>query len=188
MEEGMLFRLWEDRWRLLTWLLPSIILMVFANLAVIPLISHLKTLKGKVVELRENTYEAAWFDSTQRDLRTDVNLLKKFQSAREAALTSDSNIQMSIDRIRGLAKRTGIELTKTTPVLSRVESLRLLKVQVEGYARYVDLIEFCDTLRVHHPDIFLEELLLRQGRERADGRLETHLVLYEYDRKQGEQP
>lgn len=188
MQEAWLYRIWENRWRIAAWLVPCIILTGFANLVVIPLAEHHMATKVKITELQQNIYEAAWFDSTQRSLEGDVKLLKDFKAARESALTLDSSIQTSIDRIRSLAQHTGMEITKTTPILSRAESLRMLKVQVEGYARYTDLVEFFNTLRLHHPDIFLEEMLLRQNGERADSRLETHLVLYEFDRKPGELP
>ncbi len=188
MQETGGYRIWEDRWRIAAWLIPCIILTSFANFVVLPLAEHLTRTKAKITELQENIYEAAWFDSTQRSLESEVKLLKDFKASRESALTADSSIQTSIDKVRSLAQHAGIEITKTTPILSRAESLRLLKLQVEGYTRYTDLLEFFDALQLHHPDIFLEEMLLRKNGERVDSRLEAHLVLYEYDRKPGELP
>jgi hypothetical protein len=41
-------------------------------------------------------------------------------------------------------------------------------------------MDFFTTLRGGHPDLFLEEMLIRQGGERLGGRLEALLVLQTY--------
>jgi hypothetical protein len=188
MGEGMLSRVWEDRWRIAACLAPALILVLFLNRVVLPLATSLRDVSGKVALLRENTYEASWLDSTQNALKHDVATLKAFHASREAALTSDASVQATVDRIRGLAQRSGVEITKTTPILSRAEPLRLLKIKMEGYARYSGLMDFFDSLAINHPDLFLEEMLVRQGGERSNGRLESNLILSVYDRKKGELP
>ena len=50
------------------------------------------------------------------------------------------------------------------------------------------LTGFFAALRSGHPDLFLEEMLVRQGGERAGGRLETSLVLHAYSTRRGGLP
>ncbi len=188
MGEGLLGKLWEERWRLATFLVPAILIVLFANRAVRPLAAKLKEVSTQLDVMRENTYEASWLDSTQAALKGEVGLLGTFKTQREAALTTDGSIQTTVDRIRTLAQKAGIEVTKTTPILSRAEPLRLLKVRMEGFTRYPGLLQFFDILKASHPDLFLEEMSIRLGGERADGKLESHLILNVYDRKKGERP
>jgi hypothetical protein len=135
--------------------------------------------------LRENIYEEAWLDSTQAALRSDVDQLREFHRSRRAALARDSSVQSAIDRIRGLAQKSGIEVIKTTPTLGRADSLGLLKVRLEGFARHKGLLDFFVELRASHPDLYLEEMLIRQGGDRSGGRLESVLVLHSYAAQQG---
>jgi hypothetical protein len=188
MGEGILAKVWEDRWRLGTCLLPALMIVAFAHFAVLPMARHLRDLNGQLALLRQNTYTTAWLDSTQKALSQQVGSLTAFRASRESALNTDSSIQGTVDRIRGLAQKSGIEVTKTTPILGRAEPLRLLRVKIEGYSPYSGLMNLFDTLRTNHPDLFLEEMLIRQGGERADGRLESQLILNVYDRKLEDSP
>lgn len=185
MGETLLSKIWEDRWRIATKVIPALLIALFAVKGVLPLAHYLHRIADQGAVLRENTYENAWLDSTKKALGAEVEILRAFQSSRESSLTSDSNIQTTIDRIRGLAQATGVEVTKTTPILSRAEPLTMLKVKIEAYTQYSGLMQFFDTLQVRHPNLFLEEMLIRQGGERANGRLETQLILNVYSLKQG---
>lgn len=188
MAEGPFKALWEERWRIAAYIVPAILIVFFANRAVLPLATRLRDVSGQLEAMRENTYESSWLDSTQSALKREVGVLKAFKTQREQALTTDGSIQITVDRIRSLAQKAGIEITKTTPILSRAEPLRLLKVRMEGYTHYAGLLQFFDTLKSDHPDLFLEEMSVRLGGERADGKLESHLILNVYDRKNGEIP
>lgn len=172
--------LWRERWRLAAWLGPVLLVAAFAHQALLPLAADLSAARAALAGLRENTYEAAWLDSTQAALEAETALLRTFHASRRAALASDSSVQAATDRIRALAQRSGIEVIKTTPMLARSESLGVLKVKVEGYSRFPDLVAFFRTLRRGHPDLFLEEMLVRQGGERAGNRLEASLILHTY--------
>jgi hypothetical protein len=90
-----------------------------------------------------------------------------------------------VDRIRGLAQKSGIEVIKTTPTVGRADSLGLLKVRLEGFARHKGLLDFFVELRDSHPDLYLDEMLIRQGGERSGGRLESVLVLHSYAARHG---
>jgi hypothetical protein len=173
-------RVGGERWRLASWVGSTLLAVLIAHQAVLPLAGRLAAARSALTALKENTYEAAWLDSTQANLRADTELLREFHAARRAALAPDSSVQYAVDRIRGLAQKSGIEVIKTTPALAKADSLSLLKVKVEGYARYQGLMEFFAALRASHPDLFLEELLIRQGGERAGGRLEASLVVHAY--------
>lgn len=172
----------DERWRLAAWLGPVVLAVVFAHQVLLPLAARHAEARARLADLKENTYEAAWLDSTQAALRADVEDLKAFQASRRAALAADSSVQAAVDRIRGLAQASGIEVIKTTPAVARADSLGLLKVRLEGYARYGGLTRFFATLRGSHPDLYVEEMLVRQGGERAAGRLETALVVHAYSR------
>ena len=188
MGEERFMRMWEDRWRIAACLVPAFLIVFFANRAVLPLAAKLRDVSSQLELMRENTYESTWLDSTQTALKGEVDLLRGFKNQREQALTTDGSIQITVDRIRGLAQKSGIEVTKTTPILSRAEPLRLLKVRMEGYTHYSGLLQFFDNLKSGHPNLFLEEMTVRLGGERADGKLESHLILNVYDRKNGEIP
>jgi hypothetical protein len=149
------------------------------------LAERLRDARGQIATLRENRYEPAWLDSTRTALQKDVSALTAFKKAREGALNQDSSVQATVDRVRALAQSSGIEVVKTTPILSRADSLGLLKVRIEGYARYPALLKFFSQTRAGHPDLFPEEMTLRQGGERAQGRLEAVLNVYVYDRRRG---
>jgi hypothetical protein len=181
-------RLWEDRWRIGAWILPAALLAVFANQALLPLAKRLGSVRAQVAGLRENRYEPAWLDSTRASLAKDVDALAAFKSARESALNRDSSVQATVDRIRGLAQTSGIEVVKTTPILGRADSLRVLKVRIEGFSRYPSVMDFFAKLKRHHEDIFPEEMVIRQGGDRSNGRLEATLVLMVFDRRQGMGP
>ncbi|GEM_PF-2066919 len=185
MENGLGARLWEDRFRIAAWVVPACLLVLFAHQALLPLAIHLRDARGQLAQLRENTYEPAWLDSTHAALQQDVAALTAFQASREGDLNRDANVQATIDRIRKLAQRSGFEVIKTTPVLAKADSLRLLKVRIEGFAHYAGLVDLFTRLKKEHPDLFPEELLIRQGGEHAEGRLEGHLVLHVYDRRKG---
>jgi hypothetical protein len=174
MEAKILSKLWEDRWRAATCLLPSLLLVLFANRAVVPLIMEWTNLKQQVSVLHENTYETKWLDSTQQALEKEVDLLKGFMLSREAALTQDSSVQTTVDRIRGLAQISGMEVTKTTPIISRAEPLRLLKIKIEGYTPYSGLYDLVSNLKKSHSDIFLEEMLIRLGGETIENWVKRH--------------
>jgi hypothetical protein len=188
MENGLSARLWEDRFRIASWVLPALLLVVFAHQALLPLATRLRDARSRLAVLRENIYEPAWLDSTRAALQKDVEALSAFRASREGALNRDANVQATVDRIRGLAQQSGIEVVKTTPVLAKADSLRMLKIRIEGFTRYGGLLDFFTRLKVEHGDLFPEELLIRQGGERAGGRLEAHLVLHVYDRRQGAGP
>jgi len=182
MESGAFERIWEDRWRISAWLVPAITAVAFAHYAVLPLASRLQESRSRLETLRENTYVPAWLDSTRASLALDAEALREFSSAREAALTSGGGVQATVDRIRGLAQGSGIEVVKTTPVLGKSGALRLIKVRIEGYSRYPGLLAFFHTLKTSHPDLYLEEMIIRQGRDRSGSRLEGHLVVHVHDR------
>jgi hypothetical protein len=183
MDAGLASRIGQDRWRIAAWVVPALLLVAFAHQAVLPLAARLRDAREQLRVLRENTYEPAWLDSTKGALRGDVEALAAFQASRESALNRDSSVQATIDRIRGLAQKSGIEVIKTTPILAKADSLSLLKVRIEGFSRYSGLLGFFATLKTGHPDLFPEEMLIRQGGERANGRLEGHMVLHVYDRR-----
>lgn len=183
MENGIASRIGQDRWRIAAWVVPALLLVAFAHQAALPLAARLRDAREQLRVLRENTYEAAWLDSTRGDLRNDVESLALFQASRESALNRDSSVQATIDRIRGLAQKSGIEVFKTTPILAKADSLSLLKVRIEGFSPYSGLLRFFEVLKKDHPDLFPEELLIRLGGERANGRLEGNLVLHVYDRR-----
>ena len=185
MGETLLSKIWEDRWRIAAKVVPALLVAVFAVKGVLPLAQYLHGISEQGAVLRENTYESAWLDSTKKTLGTEVAILRSFESSRQSALTLDSNIQTTIDRIRGLAQAAGVEVAKTTPILSRAEPLTMLKVKIEGFTQYSGLMHFFATLQVGHSDLFLEEMMIRQGGERANGRLESQLILNVYSRKQG---
>lgn len=173
----------QERWRLASWIGVAALAMAFAHYAILPLAARLTEARAELSALRVNTYEKSWLDSTQSALTTEVDLLKEFHAARKGALSADSSVQAAVDRIRALAQKAGIEVIKTTPVLAKSDSLHLLKVKLEGYARFPGLMDFFTTLRGGHPDLFLEEMLIRQGGERSAGRLEATLVLHTYSEK-----
>ena len=185
MGETLVSKIFADRWRIATKVFPALLITLFGAKGVLPLAQYLHGISDQGSVLRENTYESAWLDSTKKALGTEVEILRAFQSTRELALNSDSNIQTTIDRIRGLAQAAGVEVTKTTPILSRAEPLTMLKVKIEGFTQYSGLMHFFATLQVGHSDLFLEEMMIRQGGERANGRLESQLILNVYSRKQG---
>lgn len=172
--------LWRDRWRVAAWVGPALLAAVFAHQALLPLAARLTESRAALATLRENTYEAGWLDSTRAALTAETALLRTFHASRRASLASDSSVQAATDRIRALAQGSGIEVIKTTPVLARSDSLRVLKVKVEGYSRFPDLLAFFRALRSGHPDLFLEEMLIRQGGERSGNRLEASLILHTY--------
>lgn len=182
METGSASLLWEDRWRIGAWILPALMAVVFAHQVALPLTARLSDTNANLETLRENTYEPAWLDSTRAVLVRDVESLRVFRASREASLNRDSSVQATVDRIRGLAQNAGIEVVKTTPVLAKADSLRLLKVRIEGFSRYAGLRAFFDILKTGHPDLYLEEMLVRQGGERARGRLEGHLTVHVYEK------
>lgn len=185
MENNLSARLWEDRFRIVAWVLPALLLVLFAHQALLPLATRLRDVRSQLAQLRENTYEPAWLDSTHAALQKDVAALTAFQGSRESALNRDANVQATIDRIRRLAQSSGFEVVKTTPVVAKADSLRLLKVRIEGFAHYPGLLDFFIRLKKDHPDLFPEEMLIRLGGDRADGRLEGHLVLNIFDRRKG---
>lgn len=170
----------RERWRLASWIGAASLAVLFAHQGILPLAERLSEARSELALLKENTYEASWLDSTQAALREEVELLKAFHASRRASLSSDSSVQSAVDRIRALAQASGIEVIKTTPVLAHADSLGVLKVKVEGYSRYPGLMDFFSVLRRGHPDLFLDGMLIRQGGERAGGRLETLLVLKTY--------
>ncbi|MDB5049721.1 MAG: hypothetical protein JWO30_2792 [Fibrobacteres bacterium] len=188
MENGLPARIWEDRWRILAWVLPAFLLVAFADQVALPLAVRLRDVHSQLATLRENTYVPAWLDSTREALAKDVDALEAFKASREGALNRDSSIQATVDRIRRLAQSSGMEVIKTTPILGKADSLRLLKVRIEGLTRYPGLVELFKVLRRSHPDLFPEEMLVRQGGERADGRLEGQLVIHVYDRRKENTP
>jgi hypothetical protein len=185
MENGIAARLWEDRFRIAAWVFPALLLTVFAHQALLPLATKLRDARGQLAMLRENTYEPAWLDSTRSALRQDVAALTDFQVSREGALNRDASVQSTIDRIRRLAQASGFEVVKTTPSLAKADSLRLLKIRIEGFSHYPGLLDLFTRLHREHPDLYPEEMMIRQGGERAAGRLEGHLVLHAYDRRKG---
>lgn len=181
MENAPASKLWEDRWRIGTWILPAFIAVCFAHQAVLPLAAKLRDTNEKLESLRENTYEPSWLDSTRRVLALDVETLRGFRASREASLNREASVQVTVDRIRGLAQSAGIEVIKTTPVLAKSDSLKMIKVRIEGFCRYPGLLAFFDVLKTGHPDLYLEEMLVRQGGERAGGRLEGRLSVHVYE-------
>lgn len=183
-EGGLRKGLWESRWRMAAWLAPALMLVAFAHKAVLPLATRVRDARDQVASLRENTYEQGWLDSTQRSLGTEVELLKAFHAHRQGALIKAGSPQATVDRIRNLAQKSGMEVVKTTPVLAKADPLNLLKVRMEGFVRYPGLLVLFDSLEARNPDLFLEEMLLRQGREGQGGRLESHLILHAYSAKE----
>jgi hypothetical protein len=180
--------LWEDRWRIAAWVLPALLILAVARLSILPLAERLRDSRAQVAVLRENRYVPAWLDSTKAALSRDVEALSAFKKARENSLNRDSNVQATVDRIRGLAQSAGMEVVKTTPVLAKADSLGLLKVRIEGNARYESLNRFFALVKSNHPDLFPEEMVVRQGGERYPGRLEAALTVYVYDRRKGRRP
>lgn len=170
----------REKWRLASWVIPALLAVAFAHQVLLPLAGRLAEARGRLASLRENTYVPAWLDSTQAALAAERDLLKSFHASRRASLTVDSSVQGTVDRIRALAQTSGIEVIKTTPVLADADSLGLLKVKVEGYVRFAGLLDYFGVLRGGHPDLFLEEMLIRQGGERSGGRLEASLILHTY--------
>jgi hypothetical protein len=179
------FRFWEDRWRIAAWIFPALVIAAVARLSLMPLAERLRDARDQVAALRENRYEPAWLDSTKGALQGDVDALSAFKNAREGALNRDSSVQATVDRVRGLAQGAGIEVMKTTPILAKADSLGLLKVRIEGFARYEALLRFFALARGKHPDLFPEEMVVRQGGEHSDGRLDAALTVYVYDRRKG---
>lgn len=186
MEKAPASRLWEDRFRIAAWIMPAVVLVAFAHYVLLPMATRLRDERSELSSLRENIYEPAWLDSTRAALKGEVDALAAFRSSREGSLNVDASVQATVDRIRGLAQKSGFEVVKTTPILAKSDSLRLLKVRIEGFARYPGLLDFFATLKKDHADLFPEEMLVRQGSERSGGRLEGHLVLHIYDRRKGE--
>jgi hypothetical protein len=183
--EGPVARLWEDRWRIAAWIGPALLLTAVLQRSLLPLAERLRDVRGQIAVLRENRYEPAWLDSTRKALEGDVEALSAFRKARESALNKDSSVQATVDRVRGLAQAAGIEVVKTTPILGRADSLSLLKVRIEGFARYGALLDFFAALKRSHPDLFPEEMVVRQGSERTAGRLDASLVIYAHSRRRG---
>jgi hypothetical protein len=181
-------RLWEDRWRIAAWILPSLLIVAVGRYSLLPLAGRLRDARGQIATLRENRYETAWLDSTRSALQRDAAALAAFKQAREGALNRDSSVQATVDRVRALAQTAGIEVVKTTPILSKADSLGLLKVRIEGFARYPALLRFFSRARAEHPDLFPEEMSLRQGRERSEGQLDAVVDVYVYDRRPGRKP
>jgi hypothetical protein len=188
MGNGLAGRLWEDRWRIAAWILPAALIVAVARQSLLPLAERLRDARGQIAALRENRYEAAWLDSTKTALGREVDALAAFKKAREGALNRDSSVQATVDRVRGLAQAAGIEVVKTVPILGKADSLGLVKVRIEGFARYESLLRFFALARAKHPDLFTEEMVVRQGGERSAGRLDAALTLYAYDRRQGRRP
>ena len=188
MAAGLSTRLWEDRWRIGAWILPAALLAGFANQTLLPLAGRLRDERSQVATLRENRYESRWLDSTRAALEQDVAALTAFKQAREGALNRDSSVQATVDRIRGLAQASGIEVVKTTPILGKADSLRVLKVRIEGFARYGSLMDLFAKLKRNHEDIFPEEMVVRQGGDRSGGRLEASVVMHVFDRRRGNGP
>jgi hypothetical protein len=178
-------RLWEDRWRISAWIVPSLLIVAVIQRSLLPLAERLRDARGQIAVLRENRYETAWLDSTRTALERDVSALAGFKKARESALNRDSSVQATVDRVRALAQSSGIEVVKTTPILSKADSLGLLKVRIEGFARYPALLKFFSRARAENPDLFPEEMILRQGHERSEGQLDAVLNVYVYDRRPG---
>ncbi len=188
MGNGLPAGIWEDRWRILGWVLPAVLLVGFADRVALPLATRLRDADTQLELLRENTYVPAWLDSTRASLRAEVEALKTFQASREGALNRDSNVQTTVDGIRRLAQGAGMEVVKTTPILAKADSLRLLKIRIEGFSRYPGLMGLFGALKKNHPDLFPEEMLIRQGGDRADGRLEAQLTINVYDRRKDPAP
>lgn len=185
MANGLPARLWEDRWRIAVWILPALLLVAVAHRALLPLAENLRDVRSQLAMLRENRYEPDWLDSTRAALESDVAALKAFKSAREGALNQDGSVQATVDRVRALAQAAGIEVIKTTPIVGKADSLGLLKVRIEGFARYGSLLDFFYRTREGNPDLFPEEMVIRQGGERATGRLNAVLVIHVYERRHG---
>jgi len=185
MMEGWFRALWKERWRLALWTVPALIMVLFAHRLALPLAGKLANSRAQLAGMRENIYETAWLDSTQGALRRKTELLSAFHASRRSALNREAGIQATLDRIRGLAQKCGIEVVKTTTMLGREDSLGVLKVRVEGFSHYPGLISFFDTLKAGHPDLYLEEMLIRRGGERSQGRLENLLVLHVYGEREG---
>lgn len=183
-EGGLGTAFWKARWSFACWAGPALLLAAFAHQVILPLAARQKEAGDRLAVLRENIYEEAWLDSTQAALRADVELLRDFHRSRRDALARDSSVQAAIDRIRGLAQKSGIEVIKTTPAVGRADSLGLLKVRLEGFTRHKSLLDFFVELRDSHPDLYLEEMLIRQGGDRSGGRLESVLVLHSYSLRQ----
>lgn len=182
MDSSAVSALRRDRWRLAAWIGPAALLVVFAHQALLPLATRLAEARARLAILRENTYEASWLDSTHAALKAETDLLAAFQASRQAALASDSSVQAAVDRIRALAQGSGIDVIKTTPAIARADSLGVLKVRLEGFMGYAGLQRFFASLRRGHPDLYVEEMLIRQGGERSGGRLEGVLVVHSYTR------
>jgi hypothetical protein len=185
MGNGSAARFWEDRWRIAAWILPSLLLIAVARLSLLPLAERLRETRSQVAALRENRYVPGWLDSTKAALGRDVDALSAFRRARGNSLNRDGNVQATVDRIRGMAQAAGIEVVKTMPVLGKADSLGLLKVRIEGYARYESLTRFLASVRAGQPDLFPEEMVVRQGGEHSAGRLDAALTVYVYDLPKG---
>lgn len=180
--------LWEQRWRLAAWLVPALVITAFAHYAVLPLAARLGESRAQLASMRENRYEPAWLDSTQAGLRGEVDALRAFHASRQAALNRDASVQATLDRIRALAQKSGFEVVKTTPALGKLDSLRVMKIRIDGFTGYPGLMALFDTLRTAHPDLYVEEMLVRRGGERARGRLEGHLLIHAYGQRAGGSP
>lgn len=188
MGNAWLAGLWEDRWRVAAWILPALMVVAVARQSLLPLAERLRDVRGQIAVLRENRYEPAWLDSAKGALKGDVDALAAFRQAREAALNRDSTVQATVDRVRSLAQSAGIEVVKTTPILAKADSLGLLKVRIEGFARYQSLLRFFSLARSGQYDLFPEDMLVRQGGERSAGRLDAALTVYVYSRRKGAVP
>jgi len=186
MGNGMASRLWEDRWRIAAWIIPALILVAVAHRALLPLAERLRDVRAQLSLLSENRFETAWLDSTRSVLESEVEVLKEFKLARESALNRDSSVQATVDRVRALAQSAGMEVIKTTPILGKADDLGLLKVRIEGFTRYGSLLELFGRMRKGNPDLFPEEMVIRQGGDRASGRLDAVLVIHVYERRRGD--
>ena len=178
--------IWKERWKITSILFPTLALILFAHFALLPLANKVHQIKREKFLLKENIYTPVWLDSMELGLKKEFEILQSFQTQRTDALSKDSSVQITVDRIRSLAQSVGIEITKTTPTLIRAEPLREIKVKLEGYTRYPNLLQLFDTLKINHPDLFLEEMTLRSNNENGSGKLEAHLLINVYDRKLGQ--
>ncbi len=166
-----------NRWKIALHLLPILLILGMAHFLALPLIQKYAKLQNDFQSLQENKLESQWLDSTENALQKDVALFQKFKFAKIRALNSDSNIQETIDHIRNLAQKTGFDVLKTTPTMIQAEPLNSLKLRIEGPVAYPSLIELFDSLHLNHPDLFLEEMLVKKTSDRSDGKLEAHLTL-----------
>ncbi len=166
-----------NRWKIALHLVPILLILGMAHYLALPLIQSFAKLQNEFHSLQENKLERSWLDSTENALHQDVDAFKKFKEAKIKALNSDSNIQETIDHIRNLAQKTGFDVLKTTPTMVQAEPLNSLKLRIEGPVAYPSLMELFDSLHLNHPDLFLEELLVKRAGDRFSGKLEAHLTL-----------